>query len=83
MVLWLLRTILFAFATAGVGVCASLAQDANYASVAATPDIAGSTELPRLGAQEQLLAGSIADCPCHRGAQIGHAHRAPGRAYHQ
>jgi hypothetical protein len=39
MVLWLLRTILFAFATAGVGVCASLAQDANYASVAATPDI--------------------------------------------
>src|SRR5271165_2522817 len=30
---------LFAFATASVGVCASLAQEANYASVIATPDI--------------------------------------------
>jgi hypothetical protein len=39
MVLWLLRTILFAFATASAGVCASLAQDTNYASVAATPDV--------------------------------------------
>ena len=34
-----LRTLLFAFATASAGVCASLAQDANYASVAAIPDI--------------------------------------------
>ena len=33
------------------------------------------TELPRLGAQEQLLAGSLADHPHHRGAQIGHADR--------
>ena len=33
-----LRTILFAFATASVGVCASLAQSANYASVDAIPD---------------------------------------------
>jgi hypothetical protein len=38
MVLWLLRITLFAFATAGVGVCASLAQNANYASVDAIPD---------------------------------------------
>jgi hypothetical protein len=36
---WPLRTILFAFAAASVWVCASLAQDANYARVIATPDV--------------------------------------------
>jgi hypothetical protein len=38
MVLWP-RTLLFAFATTSACVCASFAQDANYASVTATPDI--------------------------------------------
>ena len=38
MVLWPLRTLLFAFATASVCVSASLAQDANYTSVDAIPD---------------------------------------------
>jgi len=38
MVLWPLRTLLFAFATASVCVSASLAQDANYTSVEAIPD---------------------------------------------
>jgi Big-like domain-containing protein len=38
MVLWPLRTILFAFATASVCVPASLAQNANYASVTTIPD---------------------------------------------
>jgi hypothetical protein len=38
MVLWPLRTLLFAFATASVCVPASLAQNANYASVTAIPD---------------------------------------------
>ena len=38
MVLWALRTLLCAFATASICVSASLAQDANYTSVDAIPD---------------------------------------------